>query len=127
MLILVVDDDEAIRNMMGSWVKMMGHDVLLAEDGLEGIIMFNSHRPDLVITDCRMPNVSGATLTHHVKFQNENIPVIMFTGFSERFSRAEAERIGANEYLQKPVELARLKQIIETFDRYYSTDATPRI
>jgi len=120
MRILVAEDDEIIRCMLGSWLKKQGHDALMAQDGLEGIMLFNEQKPDLVITDCWMPNVNGGTLTHHVKCQDQDTPVIMLTGFSERFTRAEAERIGANEYLQKPVELAQLKQIIDMYDRYYA-------
>ena len=127
MRILVAEDDEATRTMLGEWLEMQGHQPLLAKDGLEGILLFNGHRPELVITDCQMPQVSGRTLTQHVKCQNQSIPVIMLTGFSERFSRAEAERIGANEYLQKPVLLERLKQIIDTYDRYYAADSTPAL
>lgn len=121
MRILVVEDDGAILNMLGTWLGSLGHEALLAEDGLQGIIVFNEQKPDLVITDCWMPKVNGATLTHHVKSQDQNTPVIMLTGFSERFSRVEAERLGANEYMQKPINLERLQQIIEMYDRYYTT------
>jgi len=121
MRILVAEDDGAIRSLLSTWLGTMGHEAILAADGLEGILIFNEQKPDLVITDCWMPNVNGGTLTHHVKGQDQNIPVIMLTGFSERFTRAEAERLGANEYLQKPVDLAHLKQVIDMYDRYYST------
>jgi len=127
MRILLAEDDAATRSMLGEWLEMLGHQPLPAKDGLEGIVMFNEHKPDLVITDCVMPQVNGRTLTQHVKFQSPDIPVIMLTGFSERFSRAEAEGIGANEYLQKPVVLERLKQIIDTYDRYYANDPTPTL
>jgi len=127
MRILLAEDDEATRTMLGEWLEEQGHQALLAKDGLEGIMVFNGHKPDLVITDCLMPQVSGRTLTQHVKCQNQDIPVIMLTGFSERFTRAEAERIGANEYLQKPVMLARLKQVIDMYDRYYAVDPTPTL
>lgn len=127
MRILLAEDDAATRTMLGEWLEIQGHQPLLAKDGLEAIVLFNEHKPELVITDCQMPQVSGRTVTQHVKCQNQSIPVIMLTGFSERFTRAEAERIGANEYLQKPVMLERLKQIIETFDRYYAADSTPAL
>ena len=116
MRILLAEDDETIRKMYGQWLEIEGHTVLLAKDGMEGLQVFNEQKPELVITDFRMPNVNGATLTHHVKSQDKDIPVIILTGYSERFTRAEAEQIGANEYLQKPVEFARLKQIIDTYD-----------
>ena len=121
MRILVVEDDEAVMTMLGTWLRTLGHEALLAVDGLQGIMVFNEQKPDLVITDCWMPQVNGATLTHHVKSQDQNTPVIMLTGFSERFSRAEAERLGANEYMQKPINLERLQQVIEMYDRYYTT------
>jgi|Napbiome12C3dose_1001474.scaffolds.fasta_scaffold07238_2 DNA-binding response OmpR family regulator len=121
MRILVVEDDEAVLTMLGTWLRTLGHEALLAVDGLQGIMVFNEQKPDLVITDCWMPQVNGATLTHHVKSQDQNTPVIMLTGFSERFSRAEAERLGANEYMQKPINLERLQQVIEMYDRYYTT------
>jgi DNA-binding response OmpR family regulator len=125
MRILLAEDDEATRTLLGEWLEMQGHQALLAKDGLEGILMFNGHKPDIVITDCLMPQVSGKTLTQHVKCQSQDTPVIMLTGFSERFTRAEAERIGANEYLQKPVVLERLKQILDIHDRYYAPDPAP--
>lgn len=127
MRILVAEDDETIRIMLGNWLKTLGHEALLAADGLEGILIFNEQKPDLVITDCWMPKVTGATLTHHVKNQDQDIPVIVLTGFSERFSRSEAERLGANEYLQKPINLAQLAQVIAIYDRYYTAHPTPTL
>lgn len=127
MRILLAEDDEATRTTLGEWLEIQGHQVLLAKNGLEGIMLFNGNKPDLVVTDCLMPEVSGRTLTQHVKCQSQETPVIMLTGFSERFTRAEAERIGANEYLQKPVVLEQLKQILEIHDRYYTADPTPAL
>ena len=118
MRILLAEDDDTTRRMISEWLTKLGHQVILAKDGLEGIVAFNDHTPELVITDCLMPQVCGRTLTQHVKNRNGNIPVIMLTAFSERFSRAEAERIWANEYLQKPVTMSQLQQAIEVHDRY---------
>jgi DNA-binding NtrC family response regulator len=115
MKILVAEDDEAIRTMLGNWLTTLGHEPLLAKDGLEGIVAFNEQKPDMVITDFWMPKVNGGTLTFHIKFQDQDTPVVVYTGFSERFTRAEAERIGANAYLQKPVDLQELQQIIELY------------
>jgi CheY-like chemotaxis protein len=127
MKILVADDEEAIRTMFSEWLEMEGHQVITAKDGLEGIMVFNDQKPDLVITDFHMPNVNGATLTHHVKSQYPGIPVIMFTGRAERFSRAEAERIGASAYIPKPVTLERLKQAIDDCAAICRMDTTPTL
>jgi type IV pilus assembly protein PilB len=108
--ILVVDDSAVIRKLVMHHLKAEGYIVLEAENGLDGLKVASTERPDLIISDYLMPVMDGLTFIKKLKSQlaTRGIPVIMLTAKDEIESEVEVIEAGADDYLTKPVVPKRL-------------------
>lgn len=105
--ILVVDDDEAIRDMLQLLLERKGYSVEVAEDGNVGERMLAEQLPDLLITDMMMPEEDGMELLMHVRQNYSDLPVIAISGGSRGFSYdplPTAQRLGASRAFSKPLD-----------------------
>ena len=112
--ILVVDDNENIREMLEDFLNFEGHEPVLAKDGKEALEIFCEQDFDLVITDLGMPGMSGWELSKCIKQRKPEIPVVIITGWG---AQLEAENLKENKVesiLTKPFNLDQVKQMIET-------------
>ena len=112
--ILVVDDEPDIRNLVKEILEDEGYEVAIAESGAAARIALREHRPDLVLLDIWMPDTDGITL---LKEWNEEAalpcPVIMMSGHGNVETAVEATRLGAYDFLEKPLSLAKLLLTVE--------------
>jgi DNA-binding NtrC family response regulator len=111
--VLIVDDEKNIREGLGTALEMDGYNVSLAADGKEAIALINSTDMDLVITDLKMPGVSGEELLKYVSSSYPTVPVIILTGHGTIESAVKAMRDGAYDFLTKPVNLDRLSLLVK--------------
>ncbi len=102
--VLVADDSEAIREMLGSFLANLGYHTDLAADGEAAINLFKAHSYDVVICDLQMPIVDGLGVLAQVKALDPDVQVIILTGHATLETAIEALRLGAYEYQFKPVE-----------------------
>jgi len=102
--VLVADDAEAIREMLGSFLAGLGYHTDLATDGQAAINLFNAHPYDVIICDLQMPRVDGLGLLAQIKAIDLDVPVIILTGHATLETAIDALRLGAYEYQFKPVE-----------------------
>ncbi len=116
--ILVVDDSAVIRKLVTHYLEAEGYLVVEAENGLDGLKMVSTEKPDLVISDFLMPKMDGLTFVKKLKSQlaTRFIPVIMLTAKDEVESEVEVIDAGADDYLTKPVVpkrlVARVKRLL---------------
>ena len=106
--ILVVDDERSIRNSMKDILQYEGHDVVLAENGLEGLVSVKSEKPDIVFCDIKMPKMEGIEVLERIKEFSTDTPVIMISGHGTIDTAIEAIRKGAYDFIEKPLDLNRL-------------------
>lgn len=102
--ILVIDDEPEIRGLLSEVLQEEGFEVFGAADGVEGIELFRDIKPDLVITDVKMPRKDGLAVLKGVKDAKSDIDVIILTGHSDETTAIECLQLGAYDYLLKPVE-----------------------
>ncbi|GIK61856.1 MAG: acetoacetate metabolism regulatory protein AtoC [Ignavibacteriota bacterium] len=107
--ILVIDDDESIRKTLTNYLKKLDYNVFSASNGLEGIEIAQKEIPDLVITDIKMPRADGFEVLKKVKAIDSHIHVIMITAFDDMSSTVKAMQQGAYDYIEKPLEIDKLK------------------
>jgi DNA-binding NtrC family response regulator len=100
--ILVVDDEELIRNLMVSFLSKMGYSHVTATDGLDALDKLKANKIDAVVTDARMPNMDGIDLTMAISKEHPKLPIMISTAFGEEYSIATAICVGAREFIQKP-------------------------
>jgi DNA-binding NtrC family response regulator len=111
--LLVADDEKNIREGLAAALEMEGYEVETAAGGLEAWNRFQKGDVDLVITDLRMPGLSGEELLKKIEGESPGIPVIVLTGHGTVETAVEAMRNGAWDFLTKPVNLEHLFQLIK--------------
>lgn len=110
--ILVVDDDESLRWVTQAQLQQSGFDVGAAKNGDEALKRIAEFPPDLVITDLKMPGMSGLDLLKQIRTQYPEILVIMVTAFGTVENAVEAMKAGAYDYITKPVNMDELRMIV---------------
>ncbi len=100
--ILAVDDEPEMVEVARSVLKRAGHEVILATDGARALELILQERPDLVLTDLRMPGLDGLALIEQMRSRELNIPVIVLTAYASVDSAVEVMKRGAADYLAKP-------------------------
>lgn len=103
--ILLLDDEHQIRRAVELHLEKNGHEVSACEDGRDGLDCLEQEDFDLVITDLKMPRVSGIELLRSMRENNVQIPVIVLTAFASVESSVEAMKLGAADYIPKPPQL----------------------
>ena len=101
--ILVIDDEEVVRNSLCFQLEDLGYSVLTAANGKQGVDLFEQHRLDLVLTDLRMPGMDGFAVIKHLSQKKPDLPIIVISGAGRITEAIDALRLGADDYLVKPV------------------------
>jgi len=111
--ILLVDDDESLREVMKYHLEQDGHEVLTAENGRAGFELFTKHGPDVVVSDIVMPEIGGVELLKRIKDVSSDTMFVMITAHGSVESAVEAMRLGACDYLEKPFAADALKMSVK--------------
>ena len=106
--ILVVDDEIGIRELLREILTDVGHEVVVAESAAQARTQFLSHHPELVLLDVLLPDEDGITVLQNWTSSHPGVRVIMLSGHATIDTAVEATRIGALEFLEKPISLQRL-------------------
>ncbi len=110
--ILVVDDDESLRRVMQLQLEEAGFEVFTAADGAAALANLEESSPDLVITDLKMPGLSGMDLLKALRERHPETTVIMVTAFGSVSSAVEAMRAGRYDYITKPMDYDQLLLVV---------------
>lgn len=110
--LLLVDDEEAIRVMLGRGLTRMGHEVVLAEDGHAGVRQLTEHTFDAALIDLRMPGLDGWGVISHLKELAPQTDFVVCSGHGDIDAAVQAFRMGANDYMRKPFVAADLEPVL---------------
>ena len=102
--ILIVDDNDSIRNLMKTYLVRDGYNVLSASDGLEALDILDKEHIDLMIADIMMPNMDGFTLTKELRDSNYNFPILMVTAKESFEDKKTGFQVGTDDYMVKPID-----------------------
>ena len=114
--ILLVEDDEMSRDMLSRRLARRGFEVVIAEDGLQGVDMAQAQQPDLILMDMNLPGLDGWEATRRIKNDGltQHIPVVALTSYAMEGDREKGLEAGCDDYHTKPVKFG---QLLETIDR----------
>lgn len=111
--VLIVDDNEEVRETLKQALEELGYTSDTAEDGAHGFEMVRKNDYDLILADLQMPNVDGIGLLKRVREYDTSIPVVMVTGFPSVGYAIEAMKLGATDFISKPFKLDYFELIIK--------------
>lgn len=109
--VLIVDDDEKILFAFRQVFRAEGYESAVARDGEEALNEVASARPDVVIMDITMPKIDGLEVLRQVRKENPALPVVLITGFGTMQTAIKAMQLGAFEYLTKPLDVGRIREV----------------
>ena len=110
--VLVIEDDETARKQMAKAIRKEGYEVLTAEDGRAGVDLFEKERPEIVITDLKMPVLGGLEVMQTVKRLSPKVQVVLITAFGGVDTAILALREGVLDCLTKPLDLDQLSLVL---------------
>ena len=115
--VLIIDDEDSLRRTLGRILTNAGCDVVSAADGAEALSHWTGSEFDLVFLDLRLPDTSGLEILKEIRKSNTELPVIMLTAHASLQSALDALRLGASDYLLKPINpetlVSRTRVILE--------------
>jgi len=111
--ILVVDDEESMRESLAAWLEKAGHDVALAPSGERALEILGKQPCDLALVDIKMPGMDGHELLRRIKEDHPRVMVVMITAYGSIESAVESMKQGASDYLLKPFDPEHLMLLIE--------------
>jgi two-component system response regulator RpaA len=109
--ILVIEDEQAIAELVKVNLELLGHQVVTAPDGIKGLALSQQNRPDLIVLDVMMPDLDGFTVCQRLRQnpQTTHIPVLMLTALSTTKDKVAGFDAGADDYLPKPFDIPELQ------------------
>jgi DNA-binding NtrC family response regulator len=113
--IFIVDDEEMIRDLLKETFQRKGYDVDVVATGKEALAQLADHPYDLVITDLRLPDISGMKVLAEAKKENPNLGVILITGYGSIKNAVKAMKQGAFDYITKPFDLDEIELVVGKF------------
>ena len=115
--VLIIDDEDGLRHTLTRVLKIAGCQVSGAADGPQALNLINATTLDLVYLDIHLPSMNGLEVLENIRVSHPNLPVILFTAHASLQSAVEAIRLGATDYLVKPIDpevfVARTRVILE--------------
>ena len=109
--ILVVDDEEGSRESFRMILKE-NHEILIAKDGQEGLDLLRREKPHLVILDVKLPGIDGIDVLQRIKKIRPDVPVIVVSGLGTHKTVIDALKLGATDYLAKPIDVVQVKETV---------------
>lgn len=112
--LLYVEDDMAIQPVLAKVLERKVNNLYIASDGLEGYEKYLEFKPDIILTDIKMPKMNGIDMSRKIKEQNKDIPIIVTSAHSEAGYLLESIELGIDAYLLKPIDRRKLLSMLES-------------
>jgi two-component system, NtrC family, response regulator HydG len=113
-MLVVVDDEQGILDVVSRMARRAGYDAMTYSSGREAIAELQTRRADLVLVDLRMPEVGGLDVLRAIRDRNPRCQAVLMTGYASVDTAVEAIKLGATDYLSKPLDFARLETLLAT-------------
>lgn len=115
--VLIVEDNELNMKLFHDLLEAQGYDILQTRDGMEALRMARQHRPDLILMDIQLPEVSGLEVTKWIKEDDDlkAIPIIAVTAFAMKGDEEKIREGGCEAYIAKPISVSNFLATIEKF------------
>lgn len=123
--VLVIDDEPDIRELLELTLLRMGLDTATAGDVKEALLKIQEFKPDLCLTDMKLPDGTGFDVVRYIQREAPHIPVAVITAFGSMEAAVEALKAGAYDFVSKPVDLTKLRDLVQTALKLSDKSDTP--
>jgi len=106
--VLVIDDDATVLNSLKTFIAKTGYATLTAENGAKGLAIFEKEKPEIVVSDIKMPDMDGFEVLRRIKKISSTVEVILITGYGNYDLAIQSLQEGASDYLEKPIDFHQL-------------------
>lgn len=124
-VLLIADDEALVRRVLERLARKLGYDVLLCENGTQAIEVAVDRRPDVALVDLRMPGADGLSVLRAVRADVPHAAVIIMTAYAAVDSAVEAIKLGAREYMSKPLDFSALRTTLADLTAELDSPAVP--
>ena len=121
--ILVIDDQPNVRMLLALLLRQQGYDVVLAENGWEGLQLYRQEHPDVILLDLNMPELDGVTVLKQIRSVDLKQPVIILTGDNAQETERQVRALGVSEFILKG---SSLHLLADTLKRLLKTAASAK-
>ncbi|HYT73269.1 MAG TPA: sigma-54 dependent transcriptional regulator [Vicinamibacterales bacterium] len=111
-LVVVIDDEQGILDVVSRFAQRAGYEAITCSNGRDAIVQLQARKADLVLVDLRMPDVGGLDVLRAIRDIDPRCQAILMTGYASVDTAVEAIKLGAMDYLSKPLDFARLEQLL---------------
>ncbi|MDY3618129.1 response regulator transcription factor [Agathobaculum sp.] len=122
--ILLVEDEANIRELLRLYLEREGYTILEAENGVEGVKLWKSEKPDMLLLDVMMPVMDGWAVCKEIR-ETSDVPIIMLTAKGETMDRVSGLEMGADDYIVKPLDMREVIARVRAVFRRMAPDETP--
>ena len=115
--VLIVEDNELNMKLFNDLLEAHGYDTIQTRNGVEAVELARQHRPDLILMDIQLPEVSGLLVTKWIKEDEElaHIPVIAVTAFAMKGDEERIRKGGCEAYLSKPIQVTKFLETVQNY------------
>jgi len=113
MKILIVDDERSILDTLEMFFQQKGFEVLTSQNAKSSLALVRQHSPEIVILDIRLPDLNGLEVLRRIKAMKKDLSVIMMTAYHDMNTTIQAMRLGAFDYIHKPIDINELEMAID--------------
>src|SRR6478752_4995347 len=128
--VLVVDDEQTVRDTVGLRLEQDGHRIITAADGAEALRQYRSEKPDLIVLDLMLPELSGIDITRIIRGESD-VPILMLTARDSELDKVVGLELGADDYVTKPFSLreltARIRAMFRRSEQSVAIDGPPAV
>lgn len=125
--ILIVEDDENIRELLRLYLEREGYEIAEAENGAAGLSKWKAENPDMMLLDVMMPVMDGWQVCKEVRASGSAMPIIMITAKGETMDKVSGLELGADDYIVKPLEMREVVARVRAVFRRFAGDETGKI
>jgi DNA-binding NtrC family response regulator len=110
--IVIVDDDAAVRRLLGDALRLQGYHVVATAGGRAGLRLVEQHHPHLVLLDIALTEVNGVETLDRIRAAHPDVPVVIVTAYADAATASRALAHGAADYVTKPLDLGYVEQVV---------------
>ena len=111
--VLVIDDEPTVRTLLDILLRSQGYDVILADNGWDGLLLYRQEHPDVIVLDLKMPGLDGVTVLKQIRSVDLTQPVIVLTGDTTPQAERQVRALGVSEFIIKGSSLHLLGRVLQ--------------